>query len=260
MEEDLTHGSNAGQSGWVTTKVAARMLRVDPRTVRKYIKQGKLVAETQGEGVEKTYLVSIDSLHELRGSRPDPRVNRDDTPREAAGSASNADLVDLVRDLSAEVTRRSSEAAELRTRLELTERAESSQREALEQRLEAERILREQAERERDDLLEVLRGVQEAPEPPSARFYSGEEHEDAQEPVQTRMMWWPVMRDTRGTPIQRSPQNAARGSTGSSSDREIHRRLEVGECGGWPNHSRHTLGDWGPSVLCDSRKTKIETI
>ena len=54
MGEDLTRGPLAGQSGWVTTKVAARSLRVDPRTVRKYIKQGKLEAVSEGEGVEKT--------------------------------------------------------------------------------------------------------------------------------------------------------------------------------------------------------------
>jgi hypothetical protein len=173
MDEDLTRGPSADRSGWVTTKVAARSLRVDPRTIRKYIKQGKLAAKSEGEGVEKTYLVSVDSLHELRGTRPDPRVTREDIPRESAESATSADLVDLVRDLSAEVTRRSSEAAELRTRLELTERAESSQREALEQRLEAERILREQAERERDELLEALREVEERP----LRYREGESEE-----------------------------------------------------------------------------------
>jgi hypothetical protein len=85
MGEELTGGPNAGQSGWMTTKVAARMLRVDPRTVRKYIKQGKLVARFEGEDVEKTYLVSVDSLHELRSSRPDPRVTREDVPRDSAG-------------------------------------------------------------------------------------------------------------------------------------------------------------------------------
>jgi helix-turn-helix protein len=188
VEEELTRGPNAGQSGWVTTKVAARMLRVDPRTIRKYIKQGKLVAYTEGEGVEKTYLVSVDSLHELRGARPDPRVTREDVPRESAGSATNADLVDLIRDLSAEVTRRSSEAAELRTRLELTERAESSQREALEQRLESERLLREQAERERDELLEALRGV---PEPPLS--YREDEERGGVPPSypgESRRSWW----------------------------------------------------------------------
>jgi hypothetical protein len=167
VDEDLTRGLNADQSGWVTTKVAARSLRVDPRTVRKYIKQGKLTARSEGEGVEKTYLVSVDSLHELRGSRPDPQMNRDNVPRESAESATSADLVDLVRDLSAEVTRRSSEAAELRTRLELTERAESSQREALEQRLHTERLLRERAQQERDELaarLEELSRARESPE------------------------------------------------------------------------------------------------
>jgi hypothetical protein len=168
VDEDLIRGLNADQSGWVTTKVAARSLRVDPRTVRKYIKQGKLTARSEGgEGVEKTYLVSVDSLHELRGSRPDPQMNRDNVPRESAESATSADLVDLVRDLSAEVTRRSSEAAELRTRLELTERAESSQREALEQRLHTERLLRERAQQERDELaarLEELSRARESPE------------------------------------------------------------------------------------------------
>jgi hypothetical protein len=171
MAEDLTRVSHADQSGWVTTKIAARTLRVDPRTVRKYIKQGKLEAISEGEGVEKTYLVSIDSLHELRGTRPDPRADRDTVPPESAGAAISADptadLVALLRDLTKEVSQRSSEAAELRTRLELTERAETSQREALEQRLVTEQVLREQAERERDELaaeLEALREEREASE------------------------------------------------------------------------------------------------
>jgi DNA-binding transcriptional MerR regulator len=200
MAEGDTCGPNAEQSGWVTTKVAARTLRVDPRTVRKYIKQGKLVAKAEGEGVDKAYLVSIDSVYELRSTRPDPRVHRDSVPHESAGSASTADpaadLVDLVRDLTSEVTRRSSEAAELRTRLELTERAESSQREALEQRLETERLRREQAEhnleqaqRERDEALEILRGAQVDPETISERFRSETESEDSPEPPERRL-WW----------------------------------------------------------------------
>jgi hypothetical protein len=193
VDEDLTRGPNADQSGWVTTKVAARSLRVDPRTVRKYIKQGKLTARSEGEGVEKTYLVSVDSLHELlRVSRPDPRVTREDVPRESAESATSADLVDLVRDLSAEVTRRSSEAAELRTRLELTERAESSQREALKQRLNTERLLREQAQREREALaaeLEVLREARELPTTLSQDTANIVVPPEPQEPVQ-RSSWW----------------------------------------------------------------------
>jgi hypothetical protein len=209
MAEDLTRGSHADQSGWVTTKIAARTLRVDPRTVRKYIKQGKLEAISEGEGVEKTYLVSIDSLHELRGTRPDPRADRDTVPPESAGAAISADptadLVALLRDLTKEVSQRSSEAAELRTRLELTERAETSQREALEQRLVTEQVLREQAERERDELaaeLEALREEREVPEvaPPSEPpggperasedESSGEVPPEQQEPVERRSSWW----------------------------------------------------------------------
>jgi hypothetical protein len=166
MAEDPTRGTPADQSGWVTTKVAAQALRVDPRTVRKYINQGKLEAKVEGEGVEKAYLVSIDSVYALRGraadrTRTGPGGVRESGPREAAGSAVTEDLVALVRDLTSEVSRHSSEAAELRTRLELTEQAESSRREALEQRIETERVLREQTEQERDRLLAELEGLRD---------------------------------------------------------------------------------------------------
>jgi predicted RNase H-like nuclease (RuvC/YqgF family) len=171
-------------------------LRVDPRTVRKYIKQGKLVAKAQGVGVKKTYLVSVDSLHELLGSGLDPRMGREDVPQESARSATTADLVELVRDLSEEVTRRASEATELRTRLELTERAESSQREALEQRLETERLRRDQAEQERDELRRRLESIQEMRD---ALVTGAEPVEDTDTPphqdgpetvVQRRSSWW----------------------------------------------------------------------
>jgi hypothetical protein len=179
MAEERTRGPElADQSGWVTTKVAAHALRVDPRTVRKYIQQGKLEAKVEGEGVEKTYMVSIDSVYALRGraaERTGPGMGRESVPREAAGSAVSEDLVALVRDLTSEVTRRSSEAAELRARLELTERAESSQREALEQRLETEQLRREQAEQERDRLLAELEALREARESPETGEEAAEE-------------------------------------------------------------------------------------
>jgi len=75
--------------------------------------------------------------------------------------------VALVRDLTSEISRRTSEAADLRARLELTELAETSRREVLEQSLETERLLRAQAERERDELrreLEALTETSQAPE------------------------------------------------------------------------------------------------
>ncbi len=56
--EDGTRGVSPedvrSSSGWVTTRVAARMLRVTPRTIRMYIEQGKLEAKPYGEGVRKT--------------------------------------------------------------------------------------------------------------------------------------------------------------------------------------------------------------
>jgi hypothetical protein len=196
MAEEPTRGIPADQSGWVTTKVAARALGVDPRTVRKYIKQGKLEAKVQGAGVEKTYLVYIDSVYALRGrntERTSPRQGRDNDPREAAGSAVSEDLVELIRELTTYVRNSSSEAAELRTRLELTAQAESSRREALEQRLEAERLRREQAERERDELIARLAELEAASEPPEEPETASPEMEGVETPIAEEepvSRWW----------------------------------------------------------------------
>jgi hypothetical protein len=148
VEEEHLRGPSAEQSGWVTTRVAAQALRVDPRTVRKYINQGKLEAKVEGEGVEKTYLVSIDSVYALRGRQPSPRPTRDREQERAAGSE---DIAGVVRDLAALISQHSAEAAQLRTRLELTEQAESTlraERDQLQQDLERERELRREAQQE----------------------------------------------------------------------------------------------------------------
>lgn len=195
MGEDFLRGPRADHSGWTTTRVAAQALGIDPRTVRKYIKQGKLVAKAEGEGVEKTYLVSIDSVYAMRDSRTGPRTGRAESPREGAENAISADLVDLVRDLTSQISQRSSEAADLRARLELTERAESSQREALEQRLETERLLRAEAERERDELRTRLEALQEPPQAPETapeepeRVEAQDRPEGFQEDAHPRS-WW----------------------------------------------------------------------
>ena len=132
-------------SGWVTTEVAARAVRVSPRTVRRYIERGELEAKPQGEGVNRTWLVSVDSLHALRASRPDhadgPRTVRGNGAAE--GVAGN--LADVLRDMSARLEERAAEAAELRTRLELTARAQSTV-------VEEARGLREERDRLRDEL------------------------------------------------------------------------------------------------------------
>ena len=59
MGEDHTRGHSrprradlSSESGWVTTDLAAKAVRVSPRTIRRYIDQGKLEARLQGEGVQ----------------------------------------------------------------------------------------------------------------------------------------------------------------------------------------------------------------
>ncbi len=149
----------------MTTDVAARAIRVSPRTIRRYIEQRKLEAKPQGEGVRREYLVSVDSLHSLRATRPSsagvPEVDRES---EHADS-----IADVLRDMSASLVARAEEAAELRVRLQLTEQAQSTIEEGrrrAEEELSEERRRREAAEREREDLRRELRALQEARESP----------------------------------------------------------------------------------------------
>src|SRR3569623_891012 len=109
----------SSESGWVTTDVAARAVRVSPRTIRRYIDQGKLEAKPQGEGVRREWLVSVDSLYALRASRP----YEEDVPDVSASDEQADSLADLIREMAARLESRAEEAAELRVRLELTERA-----------------------------------------------------------------------------------------------------------------------------------------
>lgn len=132
-----------GESGYVTTKVAAEALGVNPRTIRTYIERGDLEAKAEGKGIQKSYLVSIDSLYSLRDQRGYPRHSRGRTrERTAEADVPAGDLTGIIRDLTSELVQRSQESAELRTRLELTAQAESTLREQLER------------ERERADRLE----------------------------------------------------------------------------------------------------------
>jgi chromosome segregation ATPase len=95
-----------------------------------------------------------------------------------------------LRHLIGRLEARSEEATELRIRLELTEKAQST----LEDDLAEERRLREEAEREREDLrrkLEALREppqgagtLEEAPERAQPQSAAGEAQEAAQRP------WW----------------------------------------------------------------------
>src|SRR5215211_1867440 len=153
----------SSQEGWITTEVAARAVRVSPRTIRRYIDQGKLEAKPQGEGVRREWLVSVDSLHALRASR----TYEEDVPDVYPGVESADSLADVLREMAARLESRAEEAAELRVRLELTERAQSTledERRQAVQELEQERRGREETERELEDLrrqLQALRGSRE---------------------------------------------------------------------------------------------------
>lgn len=168
MEEERTESASGdlagvptdipGDSGWIKTRVAAEALGVDPRTVRAYIERGDLVARSEGEGIQKTYLVSIDSVYALRdrrgGASGKPRRGREKSAKSdvTTGLPGNAaeKLTGIIRDLTADLVRKSASESELRTRLELTAQAESTLREDLARERD-----RAKAERERADRLEA---------------------------------------------------------------------------------------------------------
>jgi hypothetical protein len=198
--EDHTSGHSrtnladlSSESGWVTTDVAAKAVRVSPRTIRRYIDQGKLEAKPQGEGVRREWLVSVDSLHALRALR----TSEGDVPDASPGVESVDSLADVVREMAARLESRAEEAAELRVRLELTEQAQSTledERRQVVQELEQERRRREEADREREDLRQQLNAlkderesthtVEEEPESSEPHAASGGAQEGVQRP------WW----------------------------------------------------------------------
>src|SRR5215203_7256811 len=69
MDRRKIRGNDAGTSGWVTTDVAAEALGVSARSVRNYILDGDLAARKEKEGINERYVVSVDSLHDLRDRR-----------------------------------------------------------------------------------------------------------------------------------------------------------------------------------------------
>ena len=166
MEDESTHGGQdegtpadtpVASSGWTTTDVAATALGVSPRTIRRFIDRGDLEGRLEEEGINKAWMVSIDSLHALRDRRKAKGHDR----RESAALSATADraedtLADVLRDLAGRLEARISEATELRTRLEITERAESSLRE------ERERTERNLERQRAEEELERLRAELEA--------------------------------------------------------------------------------------------------
>jgi hypothetical protein len=180
-------GSTSEGSGWTTTKTAAKALGVSRRMVQEYVRRGDLAAVVDGKGVSKTYYVSIDSLNALRDRRK-PEVkdaqNFANVSRENESSAKSQEVVgetmgDTLRQIVERLEARTAEAADLRVRLELTDQAESTLREALERER-----LRADQERGRADRLEAeLREIREQPpeqqDVPESIVVSSEVEQDA---------------------------------------------------------------------------------
>ncbi len=140
-------------SGWVTTKVAAKALGVSRRMVQEYVRRGELQAIAEGKGVNKTYYVSIDSLNFLRERRRREAKSAPESTDSSLGSARTAnpgeDTGGVLHQAIERLEARTAEAAELKVRLELTAQAETTARE------ERERLLVDLTrERERADRLE----------------------------------------------------------------------------------------------------------
>jgi hypothetical protein len=160
---------DAGRSGWTTTKQAAKVLGVSRRSVQGYVRRGTLDAREEGEGVNKTFLVSIDSLNALRDRRRREATEAANFAGTSAGAEQMANLYantgEALRHAIERVEARTAEATELRIRLEITEKAEST----LRAELAEERRGREAAERERDELRRRLADLEEPSlqEPPS---------------------------------------------------------------------------------------------
>jgi chromosome segregation ATPase len=146
----MSQRKDEGSSGWVNTDVAAEALGVSARTVRNYILDDVLLARKEKEGINERYVVSVDSLYALRDRRKQEGKLQGQLRRGSVKSESTAeDAAELVRKTAVDMMRETltslemhmSQNADLRARLELTERAEST--------------LREELERERQERLEA---------------------------------------------------------------------------------------------------------
>jgi hypothetical protein len=197
--EDSTRGDNAASNredtahaGWVTTQVAARSLDISPRTVRWHIEQGHIEAKSQGEGVRRSWLVSIDSLQAFR----DARQRQGQSPGGFREKQQSADIAaqlpgNPIRELADRLVEEASRASEFRVRFEISEKAESTLRENLAE----EQRRREEAERERDELrreLYALREPRESPQTVEEQQGRAQPRSDALGPQEDaqRRPWW----------------------------------------------------------------------
>jgi hypothetical protein len=165
-------GRDEGNSGWVSTDVAAEVLGVSSRSIRNYILNRSLVARKETEGINEKYLVSLESLYALRDRRKTEGKlarNRRPSSRSEEMAENTAEVVketavDMLRETLANLETHIAKnaelrvaSAELRASLELSERTERALREELEG---DRRRHEEEVERERAGRLEAQERVE----------------------------------------------------------------------------------------------------
>jgi hypothetical protein len=160
------HTEDPDESGWVTTDVAAAALKRSPRRVREYIRRGLLVAKTEGEGVSKRWLVSINSLNALlnelgktQGARPEAWPSSKPRPHGIRRDLRADDIAAVGADeLLATVQQLQYRLGQAEARAELTEKTESTLREERERLLADLERERERADRLEEELRQARRG------------------------------------------------------------------------------------------------------
>ncbi len=186
-----------GASGWTTTRQAAKVLGVSRRSVQGYVGRGLLEAREEGEGVNRRFLVSIDSLNALverRRREADEAANfAVASPLDEESANTFANTEEGLRHLVGRLEARTEEATELRIRLELTERAQST----LEEELAEANRRRGEAERELAELrrqLEIREVAEASPEPaeprPSEATPTPTEAGGGAQEATERRSWW----------------------------------------------------------------------
>ena len=160
---------------------------VSSRSVRNYILNGALVARKEKEGINERYVVSVDSLYTLRDRRKQERKLQGKVRRTSRRPESSAEgstelvretAVDMLRETLASLETHIAQNAELRARLQLTERAESTLREELERERGQHQ---EDVERERTERLQAQERAEQL-EQEHARLEAG--HRQVEEEAQ----------------------------------------------------------------------------
>jgi chromosome segregation ATPase len=215
-----------GGSGWTTTKQAAKVLGVSRRSVQGYVGRGILEAREEGEGVNRRFLISIDSLNTLvdrRRREADEAANfAEGSPQSEEAATPFANTGEGLRHLIERLEARTAEATELRIRLELTEKAQST----LEDELADERRRREETEQERDELRRELHEwhrLEESAETAAHEIHDRLEEERSREDKPSEPSESPEPRSDSPTP----PEDAgsAETATGRPAERSWWRRM-----------------------------------